>query len=444
MVRVDHVCNLKEFKVLVKGDEKENRWIEVLHSGLRNDNEPETFPLVYPNWNVVPSETGAIPSDNLIPVQYVKIQPLAAWGNSFNYSIWYVELRGIEGGARVSLAAARWGDFMQRESWRLCLSFLRGQPAMEEAFMALQRQTGVQLEDPLVSRLFQLVVAEGSFAAAESLISEAHNNDPTLFQEYIEENIPYIPQWTRLDHQAVNPDGNPTGHSRAVPAVRGGHQMCWDPVGRAIYLLGGWDGHRDLGDFWRFDVLGGEWVCLSEDARREGGPGPRSCHKMVIHSGLRRLFVFGRYVDTETRASIPLTAEFYYYDLDRHVWSCIAEDVQASGGPGLIYDHQMAIDEDRNVIYVFGGRLINQPSTASGGGGGNTETHYSGLFSYDINGGHWRLIRSDPDPIPGSPTIKSRIGHSMIFNPITRQLYVFAGQRHKDYLWYASSPFYNL
>jgi hypothetical protein len=38
-----HVCNLKEFKVF--GGIDPNHMTELLHSGLRNDTEPETFAL---------------------------------------------------------------------------------------------------------------------------------------------------------------------------------------------------------------------------------------------------------------------------------------------------------------------------------------------------------------------------------------------------------------
>jgi hypothetical protein len=196
--------------------------------------------------------------------------------------------------------------------------------------------------------------------------------------------------------------------------------------------MGGWDGHRDLGDFWRYDVSRSEWNCLSEDTRKEGGPGPRSCHKIVLHPTLRRLYVFGRYVDTETRASAPSTAlqaELHYYDLEKHTWTLACSDVEASGGPGLIYDHQMAIDEIGRILYVFGGRIINAHQPISG-----AETLYSGLYSYDLEFATWKLIRADGDVLPGTPNIKARIGHSMIFNPLTRQLIIYAGQRHKDYL----------
>ncbi len=40
----------------------------------------------------------------------------------------------------------------------------------------------------------------------------------------------------------------------AQPTPRGGHQMCFDPQSRSLFLLGGWDGRRDLGDFWKCSI----------------------------------------------------------------------------------------------------------------------------------------------------------------------------------------------
>lgn len=373
-----------------------------------------------------------------------------------------------------------------RESWRICLKFLREHS--EETFRSLEQRVPIPLEDPLVSRLYELLVNRGAFGEAEGLLTCAHQRDPSLFTPYVEAHIPYEPRWTRLDVPSspngtpVNastiamaaatatasvppPIGDSTGRpgddnrmppmptsntltavvtSSTTPTVRGGHQMCWDGPSKSIYLLGGWDGHRDLGDFWRYSLESASWTCLSEDTRREGGPGPRSCHKIVIHSGLRRLYVLGRYLDTESRSQGTFAADFYYYDLDQHTWTRLSDDVQMQGGPGLVYDHQMAIDESalmgsdngggggsQGVIYVFGGRLI---SAANGTPGSLPEAVYSGLYAYDIGQDQWRLLRDDSSPLSGTPIIKARIGHSMIFNPTTRQIYIYAGQRHKDYL----------
>ncbi len=95
----------------------------------------------------------------------------------------------------------------------------------------------------------------------------------------------------------------------------------------------------------------------------------------------------------------------------------------------MVYDHQMVVDPDRQLLYVFGGRIIAPIQS------GATENAYSGLYEYAIQSNTWRLIRTDlPQQEPGQIHLKSRIGHSMLFNPSTRQLYIFAGQRHKDYL----------
>ena len=67
--------------------------------------------------------------------------------------------------------------------------------------------------------------------------------------------------------------------------MRGGHQVCIDPIAgecsligvvprycycrvflpEMLYLYGGWDGSRDLGDFWKFDVKKFKWTCLCQD-----------------------------------------------------------------------------------------------------------------------------------------------------------------------------------
>lgn len=46
-----HVCNLKEFKVY--GGVSPDSLVELLHAGLRNDPEPETFTLKHKTDDVV-------------------------------------------------------------------------------------------------------------------------------------------------------------------------------------------------------------------------------------------------------------------------------------------------------------------------------------------------------------------------------------------------------
>ena len=61
----------------------------LMHSGLRNDDEAETFPVRHRVGEAV------------LPCLYIKIMPLLAWGANFNFSIWFVLLRGISDAAFV-------------------------------------------------------------------------------------------------------------------------------------------------------------------------------------------------------------------------------------------------------------------------------------------------------------------------------------------------------
>merc|ERR1712117_831832 len=66
------------------------------------------------------------------------------------------------------------------------------------------------------------------------------------------------------------------------PTARGGHQLVMDPGSQMIYLFGGWDGNRDLSDFWAYNVALGKWTLISADTEADRGPPSRSCHKMVV------------------------------------------------------------------------------------------------------------------------------------------------------------------
>lgn len=54
-----------------------------------------------------------------------------------------------------------------------------------------------------------------------------------------------------------------------TPCMRGGHQMCLDPQTETIYLFGGWDGRKDLADFWTFHIPSRTWTLLCENTGAE-------------------------------------------------------------------------------------------------------------------------------------------------------------------------------
>ncbi|KAF3859620.1 hypothetical protein F7725_022019 [Dissostichus mawsoni] len=276
-----HVCNLKKFKVF--GGMSEENMTELLSSGLKNDYNKETFTLKHKI------------DEQMFPCRFVKIVPLMSWGPSFNFSIWYIELHGIEDPDVVQPCLNWYSKYREQEAIRLCLKHFR-QHNYTEAFESLQKKTRIALEHPMLTHLHDRLVLQGDFDACEELIDKA--------------------------------------------------------VKETVYLFGGWDGTQDLADFWAYSVQENQWVCISRDTEKESGPSARSCHKMCIDSQRRQIYTLGRYLDSSVRNSKSLKSDFYRYDIDANTWTLLSEDTSADGGPKLVFDHQ------KHMIYTFGGRIL--------------------------------------------------------------------------------------
>ncbi|BFZ08913.1 hypothetical protein BsWGS_11952 [Bradybaena similaris] len=392
-----HVCNLKKFKVY--GGLTEEHMVELLDGGLKNDHIPELFPL---NYDIEGSP---------LPCRFIKIVPLQAWGPSFNFSIWYVELAGDTRWEEVKQCIKIYNRYREKEAIRLCLKHFR-QRSYTEAYEALSKRTNVQLEHPILTRLHTLLVLNGDFKACEELITQASNEG--MFDQYISRQD-YKPEWTPIE---------PVSKTR--PGMRGGHQMCIDVLTETIYMFGGWDGNHDLADLWSYHLPSHTWFCISHNIEKDGGPSARSCHKMCLDYERKQIFTLGRYLDPSMRIPDKLKCDFHMYDIESRQWTFITEDTAAMGGPRLIFDHQMAIDVEHQKIYVFGGRvLMSSPSADTDR---IQEPIFSGLYSFHIPSNTWCLLKDD------CASFRSRIGHSMLLHPVKHVLYIFAGQRAKEYL----------
>ncbi|CAG2121490.1 unnamed protein product, partial [Medioppia subpectinata] len=295
-----------------------------------------------------------------------------------------------------------------------------------EAFESLQKRTRIQLEDQLLTRLHQHLVIDGDYDSVEELLEEVC--EKRLFDAYIRRQD-YRPVWRRLI----------PGAKSVRPGMRGGHQMCIDSLSQLIYLFGGWDGTQDLADLWSYDIAGHEWTRISKDTFIEGGPSARSCHKMCLDPIRKKIYTLGRYLDSSIRSIDNLKSDFYIYDIQTNRWTLVCADTASMGGPALVFDHQMCMDLEKNSIYVFGGRVLSCSSDERMAANCPEQPLFSGLYQYDANTGQWRKLRDDCSAAAGVLTggqreIKSRIGHSMLFHQKLRLLYVFAGQRQKEYL----------
>ncbi|KAI8141192.1 Muskelin N-terminus-domain-containing protein [Fennellomyces sp. T-0311] len=411
-----HVCNLREFKVYGGMDTED--MVELLHTGLQNNTEPESFSLLYALRNLI------------FPVQYIKIVPLATFGPNFNYSIWFVGIKGHHDDKTMNQVMYDYQNYREMETIRLCLKHFR-QRNMMDIFYLIKNRTGVELENPFLTELHKYLVLDADYPGAEQVLEAAHSRH--IFKDYAA-NAEYTPVWKRIWA---------TNEASDAPCGRGGHQMCIDVEEEKIYLFGGWNGFCDLADLWCYHIRENRWQLLSADTRDQGGPGPRSCHKICFDPDTKSIFVLGRFVEPSAVLSTNLDSDFYRYFVDYDQWVKLSDNTVRDGGPELIYDHQMCIDTKASEIYVFGGRVAFIDPNGH---------NYGGLYSYHIPTTTWQLIREDgaakstaflstaPQTAAefareeANMPLKSRVGHSMLLDPYTRGLYIFAGQRVKDYL----------
>ncbi|AFM97815.1 hypothetical protein EHEL_020590 [Encephalitozoon hellem ATCC 50504] len=453
-----HVSNVKKMRISVSEDGAVYK--EVLCGGLKNDSEMETFNLL------VKDEAYHI-------AQYVKIEPLAAWGVNFSYSLWFVELRGVMDVEKF----IRYNEMiMFGKSMRSCLRFLRDS-GFRDVYEILEKRSSDKIEDEVVKHIRKLL-EDHRYEGVEEVLDRL---DPCVFQGFIDSS-PYTLVWTEIPR------------AETWPCERGGHQMI--EMDGCLYVYGGWNGVEELEDFWRYKD--GVWNEIKVDGRT---PGKRSCHRMV--SSGSKLYLMGKYIPLSSRKVFSGKSDIWAFDGE---WKVI--NMNDEGGPGNVYDHQMAAAGDK--LYVFGGRSTEKEDTYSGlymfsldeaspcyeedslkdyrkanevGGAaigidGRHETYSrsirekdqslraisSGELSFgtrslyesimdesnsryevstsssSLGASRWTMIRSDMVQPPYTPSLKSRLGHSMVFIPpdyiegsiYNNSLVIIGGQRNKN------------
>ena len=392
--------------------------------GMTSQTEPETFIF-----------------DKKVPVKYIKIVPQSTFESKFGFGLWFIELRGIDDQAAVEQALSDCLKKQYEMALKLVLKHLRANGFSQE-FSSIREKSQVKLESEHVTKLFAGIFPESAsptteLESCEQMIAEL---EESLFSEYVGK-MPYQANWEQLDSEEM-----------LCPDKRGGHQMVFDRMTKNLILFGGWDGNRELADLWRYDTHTGAWFCQSEDTHLDGGPCGRSCHKIALHTSRRLLFVLGRFIDMDLRkesvngnnSSPSIRNDFFMLDLDSLQWQCISQDVSLENGPPLLFDHQMVVDENNDLIYVFGGKFCGLFNNANSSGVGGETSSYGGFYVYDINRNVWTCLRSDcSGNIPQyTPLIRSRIGHSMVFSKKKNLVYILMGQRNKEFFpdFYVYSP----
>ncbi|CBQ72425.1 related to Muskelin [Sporisorium reilianum SRZ2] len=306
--------------------------------------------------------TALVNTGNAVPfaIRYLKIVPLAAHTPNYNFSIWYVALAGVSDPTLVSRVARSYEQHRQSTATRLILKHLR-EHGHHTAFQALLQSSRLAppaqsdaaptqpkmvpysphrpFEHPLLTTLFDALVRRGSWDEVELCLNRAaYYGDPadpansgsstpmspgaggvaspsiaslsrsgvwtqpwqkSMFSSYISRQIPKA-SWSQIHPSAAAAAASDTTPKAPIaPSGRGGHAMVFDSDKGIAYLFGGWDGRRDLSDLWAYHVSDNRWRLISADTQLQGGPSPRSCHKMCLDEKSGCIYLLGRYIDYE-------------------------------------------------------------------------------------------------------------------------------------------------
>lgn len=134
------------------------------YRGLKNDSVPETFELKHDTcWNAGSSAQ--------FIAQFIKIVPLLSYGPSFNFSIWYIELLGIDEELIVNENLQKYNDQKEITTIKYILKHLRNRGHLE-TFKALTRESKIQLEDEEITELYNCLLDRGDFEQVETIMEK--------------------------------------------------------------------------------------------------------------------------------------------------------------------------------------------------------------------------------------------------------------------------------
>jgi hypothetical protein len=471
--------------------------IELAHSGLSQEEGYESFVLKFKH------------EGYLIPSKWIKIVPIRPWNDSYNISIWFIHLKGID---EKNLLSKCEKDFLlknERDSLKNWVTLTR-RHFKQESLSFLQHGRITNLELPLVTSLFEQIIAGEYIKSLETVDILAKEES---FNSWLEHQICTV-EWTRIDmldkeienqlrvmnhnmkckisqkenkkekqstfkESPIDIDIHPTNNIQIrdvrnqseqfisplnlndhqesglsvndlddddldleselsgfsmfsacesiksnkkvdyLPIGRGGHSMVVDEENDKFYMFGGWDGSNDLNDFWSFDMKTEKWQLLPTTDRT---PSKRSCHKMVLDSKNRKIFLLGKYSPPK---ETQLDKALYEYNLNSSTWKTIEVNVELkdgkliTGGPGQVFDHAMIYDQEDQAIFVFGGvKAIENEVT----------NKYNGLWKLNLKGlYYWEYINTDTSD-PYELKLKTRGAHSMVLSRY-RELIIWGGNK---------------
>lgn len=367
--------------------------IQTLSASLSNDSISETFLLK------------TISKSQIIITRRLKITPLGSWGMGSTFSFWYIELYGFKASFDVYDWNRRIIDFKVKRLVKKYLikvgrNVLRSPESIIDSFLGIKsfsklEQLKMFLQnknyDNAIDLIREMTFNEylknskyfGELIKIES--KEDGDNEKNMNGKYKENKV--ITNKKENNISACN--NKNINNIKNTPEGRAGHQLLFNKKTNKLILYGGWNGIKELGDIFEFDLKTQEWKFI-------GRIEERSCHNSFIYNN--SFYSLGRYLVANDRKKINdrIQGNVIYKNLDfnDNTINNINEiDINRTPNETTdistnniriplfdeIYDHQIDIKD--NDIYIVGGRCYK----------GN-KSFYNGILKTNLESGETEML----------------------------------------------------
>ena len=220
----------------------------------------------------------------------------------------------------------------------------------------------------------------------------------------------YTYYWDILDKNWYGPFYN-TGPSNPHSRSRAG--MAFDAANMTVYFYGGMytEGQRptryyDLKDIWKIDLRTHRWELVMPEA----GPGERYGFDLVFNPNDGMIYFYGGGDHPTTDSSFDIYHDFYKFNPRANSFQQI---FFTGAHPNGRYGMAACVVEETNSIYFYGG-------TEDTGGLG---TDRRDLWRYDISTDKWTELDK----------ASSRVQAELDYDPLTKELYLTGGDSNDIY-----------
>ncbi|CAG0919903.1 unnamed protein product [Notodromas monacha] len=140
-------------------------------------------------------------------------------------------------------------------------------------------------------------------------------------------------------------------------------------------------------------------------------PGMRGGHQMSMDVEQQIIYLFGGWDGYQD------LSDFWAFLISEQKWVCISRDTFLDGGPVARSCHKMCIDSVRKKLYLLGRYVECQSRTI--------ENMKSDFYVYDLLEGTWEML-SDDTVFDGGPPLL--FDHQVVFDSATATLFVCGGR----------------